>query len=393
MEDFGKIADRWLNQIQDDPSRPLPQDIDPTSFPIGGGELDGQLIDIALESDAPILGVGHSPSDEDVGAARKAYREVGIDVLAFYKSFRFRDRAPFRGHWGIFLLDAGGAAVAAEYAAMRPALPFAEARRLAVATLLAHERYHFWIDAWALGQEILPMSTHRIKRYEYYLAEKRHNFLTEYDIEESLANHYAFRQLRNLKLSDGSTAGSIVRTFFTSCPEPYSDFSYAPRARARREGELATAVASGISTAVAGLALRIGDLPEIGIASPGIRPAPSTHPIVNRQSCPIYDVWVIGYAARVQPFLRPPLKEFRGFIEGYLDGKKEPRTDHEYYRIDNGEKVKFPNPHDKEVRDHELKGTLRSAGMRYPEFLQARIATQYWKKNCPRHPPKPPIGN
>ena len=45
------------------------------------------------------------------------------------------------------------------------------------------------------------------------------------------------------------------------------------------------------------------------------------------------------------------------FVERYLSGKKT-RTDHDYYTIDNGEKVKFPNPHDKEVRSYELKGTL-----------------------------------
>ncbi len=388
--DFAKIADSWLAQLQNDPSRPLPPDVEPTTFPLGGSELDGQVIDIDRDSDAPTIGGGRSSSDEDIDAGRWAYREVGVDVLAFYKSFRFRDRPPFRGKWGIFLLDAGIGAVAAEYAAMNPSLPVVEVKELAVATLLAHERYHFWIDAWALGQEILPIGP-RIKRYEYYLDMKRHADLTKFDFEESLANHYAFRQLRSRKLSDQSMAGRLVRTFFESCPEPYSSFSYNPEARAHREGVLAAAVANGISPVVSCIVPRLAGLTDIGIASPGIRPAPALHPLVNHQSCPVYEVWVTGYAARVQPFQGPPLGEFRQFVERYLAGKKE-RTDHDYYLIDNGEKVKFPNPHDKEVRGYELKGTLHKAGMTHKEFVHARMTTQYWKRNCPRQPPKPPLG-
>lgn len=390
VTDFADIADPWLGQLQDDPSRPLPQDLDSTTFPLGGDELDGQVIDIDRESDVPAIDGGNSPSDEDIDAGRRVYREVGLDVLAFYKSFRFRDRPPFRGKWGIFLIDAGIGAVAAEYAAMNPSLPMAEVRELAVATLLAHERYHFWIDAWALGQEVLPMEP-RIKRYEYSLDMKRATNLSEFDFEESLANHYAFRQLRSRQLSDGSRAEHLVRALFESCPEPYSTFAYDPKTRAHREGDLAAAVANGISPAQSCAEIRLAGLNDIGIASPSIRPAPALHPVVSRQSCLVYEVWVSGYAARVLPFQGPTLGEFRQFVERYLAGKKV-RTDHDYYHIDNGEKVKFPNPHDKEVRGNELKGTLHKAGMTQREFVQARIATQYWKRNCPRDPPKRPLG-
>ena len=193
VRDFSKIADPWLGQLQDDPSRPLPPFLESTTFPFGATDLDGQIVDVDRESDAPSIGAGRLTTGEDIDAGRRAYRELGVDVLAFYKSFRFRDCPPFRGHWGIFLIDVGIDAVAAEYAAMAPGLPFAELRELAVATLLAHERYHFWIDAWALGQESLPLTSPRIKRYVYYLAAKRDARLTEDDVEESLANHWTLR--------------------------------------------------------------------------------------------------------------------------------------------------------------------------------------------------------
>lgn len=406
LDDFAQVADPWLRKLENDPSRSLEQAVEPTTFPPGGGELAGQVSDtdrregtlegqvsIFVDSDAPTPGGGLGPSDEDVEAGRAAYREVGIDVLAFYKSFRFRSRPPFRDTWGIFLLDAGIAAVTAEYAEMAPALPSAEVRKVAIATLLAHERYHFWIDAWALGQEVLPLSP-CIKRYEYYLAKKRHVSLTEHDIEESLANHYAFQQLRTRQLSDGSKAGRLVRALFKNCPVPYSQFSLAPRTRARREGRLAANVANGVipdSELSQVVDAFVVDSAEIGVMSPGIRPAPPSHPVVSRHSCPVYHVQVTGYATRVQPFQGPPLRVFRQFIERYLAGVKEPRTDHDYYRIDNGEKVKFPNPHDKEVRGYELQGTLHKAGMTRREFIDAQTLTRFWKTNCPRNPPKPPL--
>ena len=62
------------------------------------------------------------------------------------------------------------------------------------------------------------------------------------------------------------------------------------------------------------------------------------------------------------------MTEFRRYVCGYLDGSFLERTDHDYYRIDNGEKVKVPNPHDKTVRGYELKGTLHKAGMTHKEF-------------------------
>jgi len=392
MTDFAKIAGPLLEQLRDDPSRPPPQITDTTTFPLGGGDLEGQLIDLDRESDNPTLDGGSTPTHEDVEAGRKVYREVGLDVLAFYKSFRFMDRPPFRGKWGIFILDVGIASIAAEYAAMNPALPLAEVNGLARATLLAHERYHFWIDAWAFGQEILPITAQRTKRYEYYIVEKQHSVLTEYDFEESLANHYVFRNFRSLKMSDGSNAGHLLRTFFESCPEPYSTFSYGPKIRAQKEGELASAVFNGLNPLAARTALIFQDTSKaIGVTSLNIRPASPSHPFVNGQSCPVYEVRVIEYAARVQPFQGPTLKEFRQFIEQYLNGQKD-RTDHDYYRIDNGAKIKFPNPHDKEIRGYELKGTLLKAGMTHREFVNERISTKYWQKNCQRNPPKPPLG-
>lgn len=320
-------------------------------------------------------------------AGRSAHREVGIDVLAFYKSFRFRDRPPCHGKWGIFLIDAGIGAVEAEYAERAGAVSRLELRKLAIDTLVAHERYHFWIDVWALGQEVLP-AFERIKRFEYYQAARRQVCLTPYDYEESLANHDAYLRLRSRKLSDGTTASQLIKALFSESPERYSDFAFGPPERAHREGFVAAAVANGVDPIAARLFMSFGKLAGIG---PSIRPAHGLHPAVGHQKCPVHILMTTGYAARVQRFQGPKLKEFRLFVEGYLAGEKEPRSDHNYYRIDNGEKVKRPNPHDKEVRGYELKGTLVKAGLTQSDFRHARMATRNWTIDCPRKEPKPPL--
>jgi hypothetical protein len=92
----------------------------------------------------------------------------------------------------------------------------------------------------------------------------------------------------------------------------------------------------------------------------------------------------------LQPFQGPDLTEFRRYVGDYLDGQLLGHTDHDYYRIDNGEKIKVPNPHDKAVRGYELKGTLQKAGMTHKEFQQERQRTKAWTRHCPRPEPRPP---
>ena len=74
VTDFAQLADPWLGQLQDNPSCPLPQNLDSTTFPLGGDELDGHVIDMDRESDGEgdVLAVdaGHTPSDENIDAGR-----------------------------------------------------------------------------------------------------------------------------------------------------------------------------------------------------------------------------------------------------------------------------------------------------------------------------------
>lgn len=396
--DFASYAKPLLDKLDDDPSKELEAaaPFASTTFPGGATDVEGEATPLTGNEPTDLDPNGNGESNEDIDAGRRAYPMVGPDVWAFYKSFRFVDLPPFSGQWGIFLLDAGIASLSAELQDQAPGLPWDELERLAKETLLAHERYHFWIDAWALGQEITPIEM-ACKRYVYYLAGKRQAELTPEDYEESLANHYTFQRLRRLRFSDGTTASRILRTVLSLAPQPYSDFSLLPTDRTAREADLAHAVANGLPPGTAACRSRI----QFGIDGNGrsnatilgasIQPADRWHPIVGWSRCPTHRVRTHNYARLVQPFQGPKLPEFREFVTNYLDGKPAEHTDHDYYKIDNGEKVKFPNPHDKEVRGYELRGTLRQAGMTQKEFNAERDRTRSWSKHCPRNPPKPPL--
>lgn len=108
MADFFDVAAPVLDRLTDDPDRGAPRILNPTTMPLEPEEIRGEILRVREEPDR-IFGLGLDDVDpENVEAGRRVLREAGIDVLAFYKSFRFRDLPPYRGRWGIFLIDAGG---------------------------------------------------------------------------------------------------------------------------------------------------------------------------------------------------------------------------------------------------------------------------------------------
>ena len=246
MTDFAEVVGPLLSQLKDHPDRGPPKVALATTFPAGGEEFVGDLTPLEAGGGSVIADAVGEPSDSDVQSAQRVYPEVGIDALAFYKSFRFIDMPPFRGKWGIFLIDAGIAAVAREFIGQHRELPRVEALDLAITTLLEHERYHFWVDAWALAQEVLPIEF-RLKRYEYYVELRQHLALTDLDVEESLANFHVLRRLQNRQLSDGTRFANLIRGFFRQCPVPYSVFQFGWEEAAGKEWWLASAVSNGLN--------------------------------------------------------------------------------------------------------------------------------------------------
>lgn len=396
MSDFAEIAKPLLPTLSDLPDIGPPRLTSTTTFPVGAGDSDDLLDPRSLSpEDGDIdrtVPVSVTVEAADVEAGRSVLPEIGLDVLAFYKSFRYLSRPPFRGRWGIFLLDQGIAAVGSEFRAMAPGMSRWEAERLAQQTLIEHERYHFWIDAWTLSEEVAPHPTERFKRYEYYLVHREAMALTNGDFEESLANHYTFRRLSRTRLSDGSGPARLLRRLFTLCPEPYSNFDLDTPARLTMEGNLAGGLRQGVS----GFAYMLlsPDSQVSGISqllANALRLNMREYPLNDPTACPIYAVNDPHFASRVRPFQAPDRAEFRRFVEAYLDGSVVRRTDHEFFKIDNGETIKFPNSHARTIKRHERKNILFKAGMRDPDYRREREATNVWKRGCPRPEPRPPL--
>jgi hypothetical protein len=392
MSDFFDVAAPVLERLADDPGRGAPRILNPTTMPMEPDEIGGELLRVREEGDT-IFGLGIDDVDpENIEAGRRVVREAGIDVLAFYKSFRFKDLPPYRGRWGIFLIDAGIAAVAAHFRDIKPSLPFAEVQQLAMRTLISHERYHFWIDAWALAREADPFVGSRIKKYEYYVEQRQAFAMSPLDFEESLANYYLFRTLREIRLSDGTRPTRMLADFLDSCPVPYSKYRIDLRDRRAMERQLAGAVDSGLNVvavqmaAVDPFAHNIGLMPAQDISLNSRK-----YPASERGACPMYIVQDRRFSSRVAPYQRPDRSEFKRFVTNYLAGSLARRTDHEFFQIDNGETIKLPNPHEKEIRGYELDNMLMKAGMRRPDYWREKLNTKNWKKGCPRTPAKPPL--
>ncbi len=149
------------------------------------------------------------------------------------------------------------------------------------------------------------------------------------------------------------------------------------------------AAANGIDPLVSKATRVLTDL-KTEIASAGFVPPNGTHPVTGNSACPVHLVRTAQISNVLPPFQGPKLRELRDFIENYLAGRKE-STDHDYYRIDNGEKVKFPNEHEPEAKGYEFKNILHKAGMTRKEFKEAQSRTKIWKHHVPRDPAKPAV--
>jgi hypothetical protein len=392
MNDFSKHVEPLLRRLINDPDRePIERPTRSTTLPIDS-VVEGVLHPLHPNEAGSISGVGDQPkaTEADTTAARDAYPIIGIDVLAFYKSFRFKQLAPFPGNWGIFLIDAGIAAITEEMKSLAPTTPECELQELAKDLLVAHEQYHFWIDTWALGQETIFLTKPWLKQYEPYLIQKAQVELTLDDHEESLANYYAYNKLKRRIFSNGSQVSPLLRHVLKLSPPPYCHFIYEMDERIEREGLLAMTVANGISPVLASAFSKLLNKNPT-TSSFTITPVNRRHPITSFENCPVFYIQSTNFGRFIQPFQGPDRFEFRQFITKYLSGEPANHTDHEYFRIDNREKIKMPNPHDKTIRGYELSGTLKKAGMTHKEYLQERNQTKNWTKDCPRKAPKPPI--
>ena len=117
---------------------------------------------------------------EESRAAEGMVRERGIDVLAFYKSYRHLQKSPFPGKWGVFFVNQGIKHIAHLLALEFPGLE--QARKIAFDFLWSHEIYHAKFDVALLGFEALNA------RHFYLPQQSAFKWCQTQQPEEALAN-------------------------------------------------------------------------------------------------------------------------------------------------------------------------------------------------------------
>ena len=196
MSDIGK------NGLSDRPDWPdiIPRDDVPTDefdrFPTDdeiirpiGDQFD---IDRAIER---LTGIAPDAviTDEENEIIGGAVRHLGLDTLAFYKSRRFKNIAPFVGKWGIFYFKKGIDYIAKEISTSYPG--YGAPTNLAYNFLRAHEFVHYKCDLQTLMFEAVLKRNLYVPLHKALIGRKVHF------VEESLANSAALRWAKKKQIS------------------------------------------------------------------------------------------------------------------------------------------------------------------------------------------------
>ncbi len=327
------------------------------------------------------------------GSAIGDLMDKGFDAIAFYKSFRHINCHPAPGHWGIFYIKPRVALLVNEMMS-DTGLAKDECLDSILRFLYGHEIYHYKIDAICLQKEAI--SNYLIYRpYRGYV-----NSLSIVDWhEESLANHYGLAALESFNGHKGFgdyEANQIVKQFMSELvrmsPGAYQlglDRNVLSVMGPR--GFLAKQIVQGRygTNAISTASLKLTESTLFQqLLLEGYKNLKGDKFLAAELSlsfCPVN--WITWYknGSAVYASKTVSLKEIKdGFIKNYLNGEQKRLTDHEYFKIDNGESIKMPNGHDKDIRIYELKNIIAKAGMENTEFWAARNSTNKWKKSVPR---------
>lgn len=295
----------------------------------------------------------------------------GVEALAFYKSIHFLGRGPFTGKWGIFIFAKAAKYLAEEINLFYPnSWSFQECTLKALKLLHRHERYHWYIDAWTLQHEALSKSGLYSEYINFYYS----TYFPYEVVEEALANRHAYNCMKREGLSD------FMDDFMGSQPGMYSRYYEDP---SEKKAKLASHILDGSGAFLH--PARYDQEPWIGTGRPRI---------LDDAHCPVYIIYDCNISSILPPNVGAPgFSEYKSFVLNYLNGSLDSATDHQFYRIDNGEKVKMPNPHGQvdRLKPGEFTGSLKKAGMKMKEYRDERRVTRQWRKHTPRSSPKPPI--
>jgi hypothetical protein len=378
-------AARHVEQLLQD-EQALDSPSDTTPFPRTGIDIPGAEdaeVDV-VEVEPSTFPVAPGKDDDSHDGAAGGVVDGGFEYLAFYKSFRNVMRAPAPKRWGIFFIRKRCIALATDMT-LSTGEPFADCLDGLVAFLYAHELYHYRFDAHCLQME----ATGGQALYRPYCRLVSSRPMAEWH-EESVANNYGLQALQ--PISKSSYAQSIYDYLFdlvVNSPGAYA--GGADKQQDQRKDlmvQQASAAYSHTGPRVwQGLlesTIRVG-------TNLSIQRESSLSTFLRLKNCPVYWIdWTSGGQSVLRPYVASVSEVNNDFVKRYLAGVQDHQSDHSYFRIDNGEMVKLPNPHRADLTNREFHNIIGKAGMTSPQFYKERARTSVWRKGVPRNPVLPP---
>jgi len=339
--------------------------------------------EVVEDFDSASLPVSQGRDDEIHEGATGKVVEEGIEYLAFYKSFRDFLEAPARKRWGIFFIKKRCVALATDMI-FSTGESFSDCQNALTAFLYTHELYHYRFDAHCLQME----ATRGDPVYRPYRSRVAKRPISEWH-EESIANFYGLKALRS-KISDDYYIPQPIVDYLcdlvANSPGAYAD-GIEEQQWSRKDQ-----MAQQASAAFGKAGLTVWQELVESIIRSGTNISSTMSNFLNPNKCPVYWIdWVKGGKSVLVPYATS-FAEIKDFIKRYLAGVEDHHSDHSYYLIDNGEKVKLPNPHHQaDLKYHEFHNIIGKAGMTKMQFYKERNRTSVWRKGVPRNPVLPPL--
>ncbi len=237
--------------------------------------------------------------EKEIGIVEGGVRAGGIEILAFYKSYRHVNEPPFRGEWGIFYINRG-----VQYIDQMLSLAFPgveNCRKIALDFLWSHEIFHAKFDLGILGFEAFS------RRHLYLPQKLAFRRAKAQQPEEALANESAWRYAKSV--DPDSSFSKQARTIGI---QGISDFFYhfmknQPGAYARfdeNQFDLKSETAAGVFSNQRYRSARLDDLAHwVGLHPKGL---------CGRSDVPTHLILRFQYSKLISPARWiPPVKEIK----------------------------------------------------------------------------------
>jgi hypothetical protein len=364
---------------------PDPDRLPPTGVDIPNADDSQEVVE---EVDPFALPEGPGHEDHVYDGAPGGVVDGGSEYLAFYKSFRDVLSTPAVNRWGVFFIKKRCAALATDMS-FGTGESFADCLDGLAAFLYSHELYHYRFDAHCLQMEATGgLSVYRPYR-RLVASLQMHDWH-----EESVANFYGLKALQpSRNFTYTQPICDYLRDLVANSPGAYAGgIDKQQRQRSRKDHMAQQAIASlgnsgpSVWRELVKSIIRNGT----GLSKPRESSLSSR---LQLDTCPVYWIdWIKGGNSIVAPYVASVAEISNDFIKRYLAGVQDHKSDHSFYRIDNGEKVKLPNPHRADLAPHEFQNIIRKAGMTSAQFYKERERTSIWRKGGPRNPVLPPRG-